>query len=248
MRNARRLLPAVMVLAVTAIAAPAAFAQSNPENHETLEVLKEPPLDHCPAVSKLVHTATGGCLIHVKSNGEIELRKHVFGIESHISAGCEWEFWARLNEDAEGAIIHQKLVPHPSSCIRQPCKEAGEPSPTPWPIHLDEGHVPGVDGETGIPAGEWITFNFCVEPVGGGADESCEMSVPFNEIAGSPHQYELGNAVEISSHGISGFRCELVGHWLSEAVNQTLENVPGGEAETKVEIRHIPFENKAEVP
>jgi hypothetical protein len=251
MCNLRKLLLlTVMAVAATAVvAAPTAFGQ-NLENHETLEVLKEPTLGHCPAVTKPTsHTTSGGCLIHVKSTGEVEVRKHIFGIESHIGR-CENEFWGRLNEDGEGYVIHQKLIPHPDGlCVRQPCTEPGESVPTPWPAHGDEGHVPGVDGETGVPAGEYLVFTFCFEPIGGGSDESCEVSAPFNAVGGAGHNYEFGNVgAEIPGHGTSGFRCELVGHWQTEAVNGTLENLLGAEPETKIEIRHLTNENKAEVP
>jgi hypothetical protein len=250
MRNLRKLLLlTVMAVAAAAVVAPTAFGQ-NLENHETLEVLKEPALGHCPAVTKPTpHTTAGGCLIHAKSTTEVELRKHVFGIESHI-ARCENEFSGRLNEDGEGYVIHQKLIPHPDGlCDRQPCIEPfPETEPTPWPAHGDEGHVPGVDGETGVPAGEYLIVNFCVEPVGGGGDETCEVSVPFNTVGGVGHDYEVGDGVEIPGHGTSGFRCEVIGHWQTEAVNGTLEDEPGGEAETKIEIRHLANENKAEAP
>jgi hypothetical protein len=259
MRNVRRLvLLAIMALAAAAIAAPAALAQSNPENHETLEAFNEKTQVHCPAVMKVNHVVSGGCLIHATSNGEVELRKHVFGIESHI-ATCENEFYGRLNEDAEGYILHQKLF-H-AGCVRQPCVEAGEPEPTPWPAHGDELHQPGVDGETGVTspiAGhrEVLTTNFCVEPVGGGADETCEIDVAFNDHAdvGKPHEYEFGGSgVEMASHGISGFRCEVVGHWTTEHIeNGTAagkeENLANGQQEIEVDVNHLPNENKAENP
>jgi hypothetical protein len=258
MRNARRqlLLLAIMALAVTAIAAPAALAQSNPENHETLEAVNAATLVHCPAITKpTTHTVSGGCLIHAKSQGEVELRKHVFGIESHITS-CENEFWGRLNEDAEGYITHQ-LLSH-ASCVRQPCKEAGESTPTPWPAHGDEVHKPGVNGETGVAspiAGhtEVLTTNFCIEPIGGGADETCEIDVAFNQTA-TPNQYEFGGAgTEMASHGISGFRCELVGHWITEHIKDGSaqgkeENMANGQQEIEVKVTHLANENKAENP
>jgi hypothetical protein len=252
MRNVRKLLLlAIMALTAAAIAAPAALAQSNPENHETLEITNEVTGQHCPAVTKLPHQSTGGCLIHAKSNGPVELRKHVFGIESHITT-CENEFWGVVNEDAEGSIIHQVLTG--ANCQREACREDGEPERTPWPAHGDELHkVSPPRGETGLVtpvAGhtEILTTNFCVVPLNMSGNESCEIDVPFNQTA-TTHEYEFGDAaVEMASHGVSGFRCELVGHWRTEHVNGTLENIPGGRAEVKVEVKHVEAENKAENP
>jgi hypothetical protein len=240
----RRLLSlAIMTLVVTMIDVPVVLAQSNPENHETLEVTREPTGVHCAAVLKpTAHAVAGGCLIHATSVFTVELRKHVFGIESHITS-CNNEFSGRINEDAEGYIIEQHFAG--ASCQRQPCIETGESAGTPWPVHGDEAHNPGVDGETGVASPvightEVLTTNLCVEPVGGGADESCEVDIPFNQT-GAPHIHELGfdSITELSGHGISGFRCELVGHWISEN---------SGVGEVRIEAIHIQVENKAEVP
>jgi hypothetical protein len=257
MRDIRKLvLLAVMALAATAIAAPAALAQSNPENHETLELRNKATGAHCPAVTKpTAHTVAGGCFTHTKSQGEWEFRKHVFGIESHFTS-CEVEFYERLNEDGEGYMLHQSFS-HPS-CVRRPCQEPSpETEPTPWPAHLDELHKPGVNGETGLtsPIGghtEILTFNFCVEPIGGGTDETCEIDVAFNQTA-TPSQYEGGGAgSEMASHGISGFRCEIVGHYITEHIpvgqQGREENLVGGQQEGEITITHLLNENKAENP
>jgi len=44
------------------------------------------------------------------------------------------------------------------------------------------------------------------------------------------HKYEFGEATEMPGIGTAGFRCELIGHWLTEAVPQ------GGEVD--VEVNH----------
>jgi hypothetical protein len=243
MFNARKLLLLAFVAAAAiTIAAPTSFGQSNPENHETLEFVNEPLGTHCGALSKpTAHTVSGGCLIHATSNGSVELRKHVFGIESHIT-NCSAEFQGRVNEDAEGFMINQVLSG--INCQRQPCKEAGEAGPTPWPAHGDEAHDPGIDGETGVSAvsghTEIMTTVFCAEPVGGGADESCELVLPVNQIP-STHTAEYGAAAptELTPHGVSGYRCEMVGHWTTET---------GGAGEVNVAVPHIADEDQAESP
>lgn len=247
------LLLALVALASAAITAPTAFAQSNPENHETLDVTREPSGDHCPAITKPTqHTTAGGCLIHVASSGEYEIRKHVFGIESHITK-CNLEFWIRFNEDAEGYIIHQVMTG--PSCPREPCREAGQPERTPWPAHGDELHKSTVPkaGETGLTSSiaghrEILTTNRCISTLDMSTNESCEIDIPFNQTA-TTHEYEFGDAVaEMPSHGITGFRCEIVGHWRAEHAIGRLENIGTAELETKVEITHVAVENKAETP
>lgn len=242
MLNIRKLLLlAVMAIAATVVAVPAASGQLQ-ENHETLEYLQESIGTHCPAVSKpTAHTVSGGCLIHASSEAGVELRKHVFGVESHLTS-CQNEFQGRVNEDAEGFIINQALTG--ASCQRQPCKEAGQAQGTPWPAHGDEAHKATVPkaGETGVPsiAGhrEVLTASLCIEPIGGGADETCELDFPANQVGGT-HAGEYGDAAELASHGVGGFRCEVVGHWNSET---------GGAGEISVVVAHIAQENKAEVP
>lgn len=231
MRNARKLmLFAVMALAAMALAAPAAFGQA--EGIETIEITNETGANaHCPVLTP----TGGGCLIHATSEGPVELRKHVFGIESHITS-CENEFWGRVNEDGEGRITHQQLTD--PSCQRQPCKVSGVS--TPWPAHGDEG-----EGPAPIEGTEKLTTVFCVEPLGGGTDESCEIEVPFgteDNTLPADHEYEFGHSLEIPGHGVGGFRCELVGHWHTEVgpagAQMREENQLSGEEEVAIEVTH----------
>jgi hypothetical protein len=197
MRNVRKL----MLLAVTALAAMAFAATS--ASAQTLEITNEAGGAHCSAVSLSGTDVNGGCLTHATSEANIELRKHVFGIESHITS-CNNEFAGRVSEDATGYIFEQVLSG--ASCTRQACKPAGEG--TPWAASGSEGSF--LEGE------EFLTTNFCVEPVGGGTDETCEIDVPLDDGTAGNHVQEYGHASEMSSHGITGFRCELTGHWISE--------------------------------
>jgi hypothetical protein len=252
MRNVRKLLLfAAMALAATVVSAPAAFGQIQ-ENHETLEIRNALTNEHCPAVNMATHT--GGCVIHAKSEGEVELRKHVFGIESHITK-CEYEGWGHTNEDAEGWIYHQQLIGHGGGCQRQACTENGVKHE--WPAHADEAHKATVPkaGETNAPivAGhrETVTVVFCVEPAGGGADETCEIDIPFNQI-GVTTTYEGGDVAELAGHGVGGFRCEVIGHWTTEHIpvgnGGHVENNPLLPKENEVLITHLAAENKPEVP
>jgi hypothetical protein len=168
----------------------------------------------------------GGCLIHADSEGEVLLRKHVFGIESLITS-CKNEFWGRVNEDAQGYIFEQQLttagVGH-QQCTRQACEEEVESHP--WPA---TGTELGVGNEV-------LTTNFCVESLTHGSPESCEIDVTFKNKA--DHTSEFGNSTgtELPGHGVSGFRCELVGHWNTEASGAKLHD---GEAPTNVIVAHV---------
>lgn len=245
MRTVRRLsLLAGAALAATVFAAATALGQIE-EAHETLEVTDEVTTDHCPAVNANP-AVSSGCLLHATSEGSVELRKHVFGIESHIT-NCNTETWGRVNEDAEGYIFHQLLTG--ASCQRQPCKVSGVS--TPWPGHGDEAHNPTLDrGETGVSSIEGTEvgeFVFCVEPLGGGSDESCEIEGPGNGILAVSHQGEGGHVTEIPGHGIGGFRCEIIGHGQTESTEGFLENNNTKQKEDIAEGSHIPSEDEAEV-
>jgi hypothetical protein len=183
---------------------------------QTLEVTEEFSGLHCPSVSLTGSFVFGGCRIHVVSNNTTEFRKHVFGIESHITS-CYFEALLRLDEDASGYFANHLLTG--PGCARQPCNVGGVA--TPWPA---SGTESGASTES-------ITTNFCIEPVGGGTDETCEIDLPVKESFQN-HRYTIGALGEMSSHGVSGFRCEVV------ANNQwSTENVSGNY--TDVEINHL---------
>lgn len=183
---------AAVVTAMMAVAASSASAQ-------TLEITNEDTGLHCPAVSVTGTDVNGGCLGHAASES-VEIRKHVFGIESHITT-CNLEFHGRVNEDGGGQATEQAFSG--ASCQRQACKVGAEAQP--WPVQ----------GVEVLGTGEILTATFCIEPLGGGSDETCEIDLPLSQ-APPDHTVELGAATELSAHGVSGFRCELVGHWVSE--------------------------------
>jgi hypothetical protein len=220
MRNYRRLLAAVMALAAAALALTAS-AQA-----QTLELTNEANGTHCPAVTLTGTDVNGGCMVHATGEGSgIFLRKHVFGVETTVGM-CNMEFHGRANEDGGGYLFEQVMTTPPSgSCNRQPCKDGTEAIP--WAVSASEGAA--VEGT------EYVSVNFCIEPLGGGADELCEIDLPFNETSAGSHSYEIGHNVELASHGVSGFRCEAVApHWSIEA-----GGMHDGENEQDIEMIHL---------
>jgi hypothetical protein len=210
MRNARLLL----LLMATALMG---MAFATPVPAQTLEATSEATDDHCSAVSVSGTDVNNGCLLHATSEGGVELRKHIFGIESHITQ-CNNEFHARLDEDATGYIFEQIL--NGAGCTRQACKDVGGEQ-EPW---LTTG--------TETSGAESLTSNMCVETIPSGTNETCEITLPLDYAAGG-HAYEVGQPTEISSHGITGFRCELIGHW-----NTEVGGTHDGSSETAIEIVH----------
>jgi hypothetical protein len=202
-----RTLNKLILLAITATAA-MAFAAST-ASAAALEVLRESTNNHCSAVTITGTGVSGGCLIHATSEnnggaGAVELRKHVFGIESHITK-CDNEFWGRVNENATGYILEQQLSG--PNCTRKACEEEFES--TPW----------SATGTEVAANNEVLTTTFCVENANNDSgDESCEIDVRFKNYKPA-HNTEFGftGATEMPGHGISGFRCELIGHWNTEA-------------------------------
>lgn len=234
MRNVcKPLILAALAVAALTTMAPAAFGQLE-EAHETLELRSETTGNHCPVVTP----TAGGCLVHATSEGAVELRKHVFGIESHITT-CNVEAWGRTNEDAEGYVLHHKLTG--AGCTRQPCDGDGN-GPDLWHGHGDETTL---EGTAPIEGDEKVEIVLCVEPAGG-VDESCELEVPVNETA-TNHQYEFGHS-ELPGHGVSGFRCEPIGHWQTEQTEGFLENNSNLQKENIIEAVHLPTAAKPEVP
>jgi hypothetical protein len=230
-RHLRMLLSAVAVATATGMAVVAPAALGLAEQHKTFEVTNEKNGVHCPAVNPN-HAMASGCLVHLTSDGELEVRKHVFGIESHI-AKCEVEMWHRVNENSEGFFFHQKFIDHPAGdCNRQPC-DGGAAPPNEWPMHGDEKSEapPPLEGD-----GKVETV-LCIEPDGGGTDETCEIELPLAETA-TKHRYKIGAMVEMSGHGVSGFRCEVVGRFTTEAAEGYLENDNTKQKENIIEVEH----------
>lgn len=219
MRNLR--MPALLVMAalaaMSAVASTAAATVFDPDTPD-LRFVKEPsPNTPCPAVGISGTTVSGGCLIHANSEAAgVELRKHVFGIESHTTR-CVVEFHARVDDHGEGYIFEQDLTNPPGgNCVRHACKNASDQR-IPWQFHGYEGTPEATQGTT--EGREYLETSHCF--AGGGVEEPCEIEIPFQARTTPDHSVELGHSTEMAGHGPEGFRCELVGHWITETGSST---------------------------
>lgn len=185
-----------LLLALAATATALAIA---PTASAELEVTPNP---HCPVVVLDGSAVSGGCLIHV-SGPSVVLRKHVFGVESLLTT-CDWEYSARIDEAGAGYIFDQVLSG--AGCNRKPCEVGGVKSP--WTI---------IGAETGAGAEAMMT-SLCVKPTVGGAEESCEINIPFTSTPTEHHEFgtKVGGVVQEIGGATGGFFCELIGHWTTE--------------------------------
>ncbi len=200
-----RLARTIALLAMSAIAGLAFAANASAQD---FEITNEANGLHCPAVTLSGTTVSGGCVVEAHSEGTVELAGHQFGIELHVD-DCLNEFTARLNEDGSGYLTNQVLSGE--GCTTTPCLEGGNVAP--WP-------------GTGIEASgqKLLRIQFCV--VNAGTTRNCEFDVPFTA---NGHAYEfLANDLNGHTGGIFTARCELTGHWLTEA-----------DSPNRVEIAHI---------
>jgi len=225
-----------------ALIAPAAFGQDT-----SLEVTSEATGLHCPSVTAQSHGATGGCLIHIVSTDPVEVRRHIFGVETH-AYNCNYELWARLDEQSEGFFVHQKLTPPLEECPRQACaEESGDPVVRQWEPWVAAGR----EAATPHPGyNESLQLALCINEIGQHDEPTrCDIDIPFRHVG--DHRYEFGvvGAEMPSSTGSSLFRCEVVGHWMSETYGaggdpdpanaaHRLENLAAGQLEQEVEIIH----------
>lgn len=237
MRIARKLmLLAMLAIAATALAVPSAFAQeTEPELHNQTPRLLVAQEVHaandvaCPAVTPSPppnpspNVTAGGCRLHF-SAPNVALVAHVSagGMEVPVST-CNVEFDARLDAAGEGWISHQEFTPGTvGTCTQQPCD----------PVNA-EGRAYGIHLQETEPAPREVAHAlFCTEPIGGGTNAHCEVTVPLTQP--TLHRYQF-NAVDVSGHGTFFPHCELTGNFQSEAV---LGTTGEGQLEQNVEIRH----------
>jgi hypothetical protein len=219
-RMLRTTLPIALALATMAIVAPTASAQ-------TLELTDENTELDCPSVSKTGTDVNGGCLIHVKSEGDIELRKHVFGVESHLYK-CTHEHALRIDKDGNG-WLHEQVIVEPGGCPHIPCNAGGAEN-DPWAVHHFEGTPQGT-----TEGSEYLTINACFEAQQSESNETCEIDIPIQTYP-NPHRSELGHSSgsDLPSHAITGFRCELAGHWTTET-----GGAHDGNNEQEVAVTHL---------
>jgi hypothetical protein len=239
MRTARKLtLLAMLAIAATALAAPSAFAQTEPELHnQAPRIIAQQELHNandvnCPVVSNTPPPAvspnpvSGGCRLHFNSIGTVPLSAHLSagGPEVAIS-DCTVEFDIRIDAAGEGWISHQEFTGPNPPCTRQACGQANPPTGEgrAYSFHMNEVEPPART--------EFAEVLFCVEPIGQTAPSHCEVRVPMTQP--TSHRYHFV-AQDTPGHGAFP-HCELTGTFEVEAAgglsgeNQVYQNV---------EIRH----------
>lgn len=128
----------------------------------------------------------------------IEIRRHVFGIESSLTE-CSEEFTLHLNENGGGYIAD----PQVTGCAYEACYTGSDMGDIePWAFWAFESGG----------SNEAMTIAMCHEELG-----FCEIDIPLSSTAMS-HMPKLGRTTEMPGHGVAGgAKCELVGEWLMEA-------------------------------
>jgi hypothetical protein len=238
MRIARRL---ALLAAVSALAAPAASAQTEPlttgpvprlivqqEVHATNDV-------NCPAVTPSPipvpgpMTTGGGCRVHVASpaNPHISFIFHLSaGGTEVITANCAVEFDMRINAVEAGYLSHQEFSGDPVVCTKRPCGHVAGGEARAWSFFVRESEVAGQTPR------EHLTMLFCTENLDGTAVSHCEITIPFSQP--TAHRYRV-QANDTPGHGSALPHCEVTGTLDFEAAGGTSGE---SEATQNVEIRH----------
>lgn len=241
MRMARKLsLLAVLILAATALASPSAFAvDTEPELHnQTPRLLVQQEVHAasdvaCPAAlpspppTPSPTVTSGGCRLHLASNGPVALSNHwpVGGVEI-LAGSCNMEFDVRVDSAGEGWVTHQELTagsPNPGCGLRA----CGQVDPA-----TSEGRAFSFYMRETEPAPrELATFLMCFD--NGGTPAHCEYTLQVSQP--TVHRYAV-TAIDIAPHGGWTPPCpEWNGSLLTEAGGAL-----SGEAQAyqNVEIRH----------
>jgi hypothetical protein len=236
-RNMRLLM--LMAIAAIAVAAPSAFAQTEPLVHNQAPRLIVQQEVHgatdanCPDVvpatppimSPMV--TSGGCRLHV-SGMDIIFTYHQVGGTEVVAATCDLEFDLRLDASGEGWITHQEFTG--PTCVdggrRWACGQQAPPTDEgrAWSAYLHESE---------LAPRERLTAMLCTVPNPPQfTPQHCEIRIPVTEP--TPHRYRFTMA-DASGHGGTFPHCELDGTLDVEAVLQTTGEL---QAEQRVEIRH----------
>jgi hypothetical protein len=244
MRIARKLtLLAMLAIAATALAAPSAFAQTEPLAHNQTPLLVVQQEVHgavdanCPLVTPSPPpnpgplVTAGGCRTHVSAPA-VELYAHLSagGTEVLLST-CNVEMDLRVDAAGEGYLSHQEFTPAATgTCSRRACGQTAPPT--------SEGRAYSFFMRETEPAPtERVTVLFCVEFLDGTNASHCEVTVPVTEP--TPHAYAFPVA-DASGHGAIFPHCEL-GSAASPDVFATeaaLGTTGEAQAEQEIEIRH----------
>jgi hypothetical protein len=243
MRNARNpALLAMLALAATVLAAPSAFAQTEPELHPQTPRIAVSQEIHgaadatCPAVTPnppvaVSPTSTGGgCRQHYSAPNFVwAFHLTAGGTEVTVST-CDFEFDRRIDSSGEGWISHQELTQGTvGTCARRACGQITPPTSEAraWTFYLQETEVAGQGPR------ENMVILLCTENLDGTNPGHCELTIPISQP--SLHRNRF-TAADVSGHGTAFPHCEWTGTFDEEAVlGTTGEN----QAEQRVEIRHI---------
>jgi hypothetical protein len=245
MRIARKLtLLAMLAIAATALAAPSAFAQTEPLAHNQTPLLIVQQEVHgavdanCPLVTPSPPpnpgplVTAGGCRTHA-SAPNVQLFAHLSagGTEVLVST-CNVEFDIRIDAAGEGYLSHQEFTQGTAgTCTQKVCGQVTPPT--------SEGRAYSFFMRETEPAPtERATALFCTEPLDGSSPPAhCEVTVPVTEP--TPHAYRF-TAADVSGHGAIFPHCEL-GSAASPAQFNTeavLGTTGEAQAEQELEIRH----------
>jgi hypothetical protein len=130
MRNsfAKAVKAILAILAVGLVAGSPAMA----ENVEIYDETGESPVPCSEVeVDSETEVVTGGCEIHVVSDGTISYRRHVFGVETLVAA-CNEEFQVNLDEDGRGYMSQVEWTGS------SPCGEFEMEDGEPWELEIEE--------------------------------------------------------------------------------------------------------------
>jgi hypothetical protein len=242
MRTVRKLtLLAMLAIPATALAAPSALAQTEPELHNQAPRLLVAQEVHaatdvtCPAVTPSPPpnpgplVTVGGCRGHYTASSVV--------LSAHLTAGgtevvvstCDVEVDVRGDSAGEGYVAHQEFTQGAvGTCTRRACGQVTPPT--------SEGRAYTFYGQETEVAGqgprEEAIVLFCTEDLANPVAAHCEVTIPFTQIA--THRYR-GTANDVSGHGAVFPHCELTGTFDQEAALQTTGEA---QAEQNVEVRH----------
>jgi hypothetical protein len=208
----------MMALAFLSLTAVTASAQ--------VEVLEEDG-GHCPPVTIVVHTVSGGCDVEYRSERHLQLVAYV--PSPVIVSNCNLHFRALIGENGIGyvtaAVLSSETNPPTSpACTRAPCDEngpIGASAMLPWPIHIEEN----------IPDQESIELEFCHRTTAsgeGGAGTRCHMHLPFKQYVS--HDHEIAGNEE--------YFCEVAPFPTSYRNVHFINEVPAQQSTADIEIIH----------
>jgi hypothetical protein len=188
---------AVTVL-LAVVAALAAFGVASAGAVEPVEVAVE-PRGH----------VVDGTDVHFIGQGPMTLLAHIPGVGELAASVCQdVEFHGHINEDGSGEFDDVEIF-GTGTCTREACREGGGHQEH-WPFQIEEDHSTGL---------EMVHLTWCLEPVGGGEHDICEMEVPLVHDPEDAHHYTITttdpgatNGVDCATH-TPGVTIEVYAAW-----------------------------------